>query len=246
MFRYFFDNTYEDHLGEGSFGYRHFIWIALTFILVFLLYFIFKKHKKSGLYFLIATSIFIFVFRVIKQIHRVNIGIEAPLNALPWHMCTVLSFLMPIVIIFNLKHLKTAVYSLGVMGGIITLAFGDYFYNTYLTIFDYEGMFTHSMLFILPIIDIAIGRFNFEFKKAYQCIIGILILLAWATLANDVIFAGEDTNYMYLKHNELPFEIPGIPFFAIYAVIFMIFFLSIFGFPILYRNIKKAFQHKLR
>ena len=239
MFNNFFNMFYEDNLGEGSFGIRHFIWIGLTILLAFILYILFKKYKKAGRIFLVSTSIVIVVFRIIKQTFRAILGIEAVLNVLPWHMCTVLSFLMPIVIIFNLKKLKPAVYSLGIMGGIMTLALGDYFYNDFLTIYELEGMFTHSMLILLPIIDSAISNFKFKLKESWQCIVGMLVLLGWASLANEILFVGQNPNYMYLKENALPFEVPGVHYFFIYTVLYFILLLVIFGIPELHRKIKK-------
>jgi uncharacterized membrane protein YwaF len=239
MVKNFFDMLYEDNLGEGAFGTRHFIWIGLTILLAFGLYFLFKRYKKEGRIFLVSVSAFIFVFRVVKQTARAILGVEGFLNVLPWHMCTVLSFLMPIVIIFNIKKLKPAVYSLGIMGGAITLLLGDYFSHGFLTIYELEGMFTHSMLILLPIVDIAISNFSFKFKQAWECVLGILVLMGWATLANEVIFANQNTNYMYLKENALPFEVAGIHYFFIYAVIFAVFLLAVFGIPELCRKIRK-------
>lgn len=244
MFSDFFDMLYSDNLGEGAFGMRHFIWIGLTILLAFLLYFLFKKYKKAGRVFLVSTSIFIVVFRVIKQTFRAILGIEAVLNVLPWHMCTVLSFLMPIVIIFNIKKLKPAVYSLGIMGGAITLILGDYFSSQFLTIYELEGMFTHSMLILLPIFDVAVSNFKFKLKEAWQCVVGVLILMAWASLANEVLFVGQNPNYMYLKENALPFEVAGVHYFFIYAAIYFVFLTFIFGLPELHRKIKNKMINK--
>ena len=50
FFLYFNDNgyvsTFSDGLGEGAFGYRHFIWIGLVLVLSVGGYYYFKKHPN--------------------------------------------------------------------------------------------------------------------------------------------------------------------------------------------------------
>lgn len=244
----FFNNSYSDGLGEGTFGYRHLIWVVATIVCIFVFYFLFKKHKKAGRIFICVVSGAIFLFRLSITIHRIIIKLYDPvLTALPWHMCSLLAFLLPIVLIFDLKIFKTAIYSTSIMGGFITLALGDYFDHAFINIYLWESMITHSMLIILPLIDVAIGKFKFEIKNLWQAILGLLFFMGWATLANDLIFKGVGLNYMYLKYNALPFEIPNIHFFVIYVALTLVFLAILFGAPHLHRKIlkRKELKNKL-
>jgi len=239
FFKNFFDNGYHDNLGEGTFGHRHLVWVLATLVCIFALYFLFKKHKRAGLIFICTVSAAIFLFRTAITVHRLIIKLyDPPLSALPWHMCSLLAFLLPVVIIFDLKKFKTAIYSASVAGGVITLALGDYFDHALITIYLWESMITHSMMIIMPLIEIAIGRFKIELKNLWQAVAGVLFFMAWATLANEVIFRGHGFNYMYLKNNALPLEIPGIHYFVLYVVMYIIYLSIFFGAPLLHRRIK--------
>ncbi len=231
---------FKDELGQGAFSdWRHFVFIILVVLLCAILYQVFKRYKSAGIRTVFVLSIMMFTVRVINQVARAIMGAENPaLRAFPFHLCTVMSFLLPLVVIFNWKKLKTPVYTLSMMGGIITIILGEYFENQFLTFSALEGMSAHTILVLIPIIEIATGEFKFEFKKAWTVFIAMVILMLWATLANEVFFRGYDTNYMYLKENGLPDNLGGDVYFLIYVVIFLLMFSIIFGIPSLYRKIK--------
>ena len=67
-------------------------------------------------------------------------------------------------------------------------------------------------------------------------------MLSIATLANKVIFGigyKIDTNYMFVERNVLPGNIGGDYFMLVYYAVYVIFFISIFGIPELYRYVKQ-------
>lgn len=231
---------YYDDLGKGAFSdWRHFAWIAVAIILPIVLYQIFKRHKKAGEITILVLAILLFVTRTVNQICRACIGAEVPAwRALPFHLCTVMTFLLPMTMVFNWKKIKPAVYALSMMGGIITVIIGDYFDSAFMTFSTLEGMAAHTLLLCLPIIDIAIGGFKLKFKQSWQPIVGILILLGWAMLANKVFFKDYNTNYMYLERNGLPGNLGGDYYFLIYCAIFLLMWGMIFGIPELYRYLK--------
>jgi uncharacterized membrane protein YwaF len=239
-------SLYSDTLGEGSFGIRHFLWMGLVILLGFLLYRFFKKYPVAGKKYVLIMAFLLFTTRLIHQFVRGAIGVEVPwTEAFPFHMCTVLTFVLPIVALFDIKVLKTPVYVLSIMGGIITILLGDYFDSRFMNFGALEGMSAHTLLILIPIVEIAIGRFSINFKESWKVILGILILMGWATLANEVFFKDYNPNYMYLRENALPFGDEG-NFFFFYALIFLCFFGGIFGIPHLYRMLKKKAVAKAR
>ncbi len=249
FFGYFSDgpgdppSQYWDGLGKGAYeDWRHFAWMAAVILLCVLGYQIAKRKPKLGKILVVSLSSALFLTRLVHQSFRGIAGVEVPwFAAFPWHMCTVLTFVLPIVIVFNIKVLKQAVYVLSIMGGIITVLVGDYFVDLFLPFSAMEGISAHTLLVVLPIMEIGLGRFTLDIKKYWHVLAGMLGFMGWATLANEVVFKGYDTNYMYLRHNGLPGDLGGDNYFLIYVAIFIVFSASIYGLPLAY---KKLFAKK--
>ena len=245
FFGYFRDDygisTYHSGGGAGSFSdFRHFAWMAIAIILCFGLYRLFKKYPRAGRITIVIMLASLFSVRFINQTIRAIIGAEVPAwKAFPFHLCTVMTFLLPIVYFFKLDKLKNATYVLSMMGGIITIILGDYFDDTFMTFSTLEGMSAHTILLLAPIIEMSLGNFKLEYKNIWQVFVGIGVLLVWAVLANEVYFRGYNNNYMYLKENALPNNIGGDYYFLIYALIFLVMINIIYGAPTLYRYLKK-------
>lgn len=230
-----------DGLGQGAFeDWRHFAWMILAIFFAVLGYQLAKRKPKIGKHIVFFLSASLFIVRFAHQTFRGIFGVEVPwFGAFPWHMCTVLTFVLPIVIIFDIKSLKQAVYVLSIMGGVITVLVGDYFVDLFLPFSAVEGISAHTLLIVLPIMEIGRGNFKLRIQDFWQVILGTLFLMGWATLANEVIFRGYDTNYMYLRHNGLPGNLGGDYYFLVYVVVFALFSAFIYGIPLIYRNGQK-------
>lgn len=245
FFGYFSDgpgdppSQYWDGLGQGAFvDWRHYAWMVLVVVLSIVGYQIAKRKQKLGNILVFCLASALFITRLVHQTYRGITGVEVPwFGALPWHMCTVLTFVLPLVIVFDIKPLKQAVYVLSIMGGIITILVGDYFVDLFLPFSAVEGISAHTLLVVLPIMEIGLGHFRLELKKYWQVLVGMVVFMGWATLANEVVFKGYDPNYMYLRHNGLPGDIGGQNYFLIYIAIFLLFSASIYGLPFLYKRL---------
>ena len=249
FFGYFKDtngnvNTYHSGGGAGAFSdWRHFAWIVIVVLLCIGLYKLFKKYPKAGKITVIILLASLFSVRLVNQTIRAIIGAEVPAwKAFPFHMCTVMTFLLPIVYFFKLNKFKEAVYVLSMMGGIITIIVGDYFDDTFMTFSTLEGMSAHTILVIVPLIEISLGNFKLEYKNIWKVFAGMIVLLGWAILANEVFFRGYDNNYMYLKENGLPGNLGGDYYFLIYVLIFILLISIIYGSPTLYRKYNKKYR----
>lgn len=245
FFGYVYDSNgnyvpYFDDLGKGAFtDIRHYLWIIITIALAFVFYNIFKKYKKVGKWVITILLGLLFITRLTNQIVRACIGAEVPAwRAFPFHLCTIMTFMLPLTYFFKWDKLKTPVYVLSMMGGIITIIIGDYFDSRFMTFSTLEGMSAHMILVLVPIFEISVGEFSLTIKKIWQPITLMLVLLLWAMLANDVFFKDYNTNYMYLKRNALPGNIGGDYYFFIYIGIFFLLLGLIFGIPEFYRIIK--------
>jgi uncharacterized membrane protein YwaF len=237
FFTYSFNNgggptSFSDGLGEGSFGWRHILWIAVIVLFAIGGYYYFRKHPKHEKTIVMIALAALFLVRFTNQTVRAAIGVENPwTQAFPFHMCTVLTFLLPLSVIFDWKAIKTPVYVLSIMGGVITVLLGDYFNDRFLTFFAFEGITAHSLLILVPIVEIAARRYTLDLRDAWKVIPGILVLMGWATLANRVFYKNLDPNYMYLMKNALPFGNED-NFFAFYVLIFLAFFAAIYAAPL--------------
>ncbi|MDP3129996.1 MAG: YwaF family protein, partial [Bacillota bacterium] len=188
-----------------------------------------KVERKVVLFAVIA----LFLIRFTNQTVRAAIGVEQPwTQAFPFHMCTVLTFVLPLSIVFDWKAIKTPVFVLSIMGGVITALLGDYFGDRFLTFFAFEGMTAHSLLIVVPIFEIAAGRYKLDLRDCWKVFAGILILMGWAMLANLVFYPSTGANYMYLMENALPFGNER-NYFLFYILIFLFFFAVIYAGPIL-------------
>lgn len=228
--------TYSDDLGEGAFGWRHILWISVVVGVAIGGGIYFSKHPRKANTIILILCAELFLFRFVHQTYRAIVGAENPwTQAFPFHMCTVLTFLLPLTVFFDGKKIKTAVYTLSIMGGVITLVLGDYFDSRFMNLFTWEGMWAHTLLIWIPIFELAAKRHVMTFKDSWTTIAGILVLMGWASLANHVFYVGLDPNYMYLMHNALPFGNES-NFFLFYVLIFFVFFFAIFGLNALFRR----------
>lgn len=235
----FLDYYYTGPAGDGDYGLRHFIWIIGTIVLAIVLYQYFKRRPRHARTVMVVLCILLFLTRLTKQIYRAAAGIEHPaLMAVPWQLCTVMTFLMPVVLVLNIKKLKPMVYSLCMIGGIVTLLIGGYFGKEFLTIWEYEPMWAHMMLIFIPVIEMAVGNFRLEIKNAWQTLLGLFLFTAWALLADLVIFAGYGTNNSELMRNQLGFDIPGLPYRVLYVIIGVIFITLLYGIPTFLRKLR--------
>ena len=234
---------YQDGGGKGVIDdYRWWLWIASVAILAVLLYFVFKKHKKVGKIFIIVVVSVLLGVRFINQVVRACIGAESPFwRAIPFHLCTVLTFVLPLTILCKWDKIKTPVFIIAMMGGMITMLVNDYFDNSFITFSSLEGMTAHSILFLIPIYEVAIGEFKIDYKKWWQVVVGMFVFMAWAMLANIILKFGYhiDSNYMYLMHNALPFGGDSPIYLLYYVLIFCVFMVAILGLPELARYIKR-------
>ena len=221
---------YSDGLAGGAFAdWRHFLWLIFTPIFAYLIFRYFKKNPRKARSTIIALAILLLICRWTFQILKVAYGDEIPVwRFIPFHQCAVMGVLLPLVVLFDFKKLKMPIYTLSMMGGFATIVFGDYFTSKFLTFYFFEGIISHTLLIIIPLIEIASGKFSLDIKKSWSVFAGMLALIAWAGLGNEVFFKNYDTNYMYLRRSGLPNGFGGDYYFAIYVAIFAAVFLCMF------------------
>ena len=231
---------FSDNLAGGAFAdWKHFLWIIVAPLVGVATYRYFRSNPHKARRNVVLLSILLLSLRTTFQILKVTYGDETPfLQVIPFHQCGVMGFALPIVALLKIEKLKTSVYVISMMGGFATIAFGEYFTSNFITFYTIEGIVSHTILIIIPLIEIASRNFSLNFKKSWQVLVGMLALMAWASFANEVLFRKYDTNYMYLKESGLPGDFGGDFYFAIYVIIFCFVFAAIYLPPVIYRRRK--------
>ncbi|HXK77856.1 MAG TPA: YwaF family protein [Oscillospiraceae bacterium] len=232
---------YEDGLGAGAYSdWRHFAWMLLLIVLGILLRKLAKKHPEGLYRGVVLACVLMLAARTGNQIYCAIAGCGGtPWRSIPFHLCTVMSFLLPMTVIFKWRRLYDAVFPLSMMGGAITVLIGDYFSNRFLTWSAWEGMTAHSILLLAPLVMAAAGKWEIRFDNLWKAVVGMWVEIGWATLANKVFFPSFDTNYLYLIRNKLPGHIGGDKyFFFVYVLIFAVLAAAIFVPPEVLRRVK--------
>ncbi len=235
-------HPYNDNLGYGTFeDARHIWWIAIVIILSIIMYQYCKKNKEKGKKLVKSIVIFVLIVRIELQIIKSIVGCSLPYgrDLIPGQMCTILIYILPLMIIFDWKKIRTPVCMLSMMGAIMTLLINDYFDSRFMSFYTLEGIWAHTMLFVIPIAMMGLGEFKLELKKVWQVIITMLIMIVWAIFLNKVMFKNYEPNYFYLEKNMLPGNLGGKYFFVIYTIIFFALLGIIYLLPVIIRKLSK-------
>lgn len=233
---------FDDGIGQGGLeDVRSILWLTFIMVATIVLYKFCKNNKIKGKKIIKILMVIMITLRVIVQIVKSVVGYSLPKgrDLIPGQMCTILIYLLPLTILFDWKKIKTPVFVLSMMGALMTFLINDYFNSSFLSFYTLEGMWAHTMLWVVPIAMIGLDEFKLEFKKIWQIVIAMLLLMVWATFLNKVLFKSYNPNYLYLERNMLPGQIGGKYFFFIYAIIFFILLLLFYILPILYKKMIK-------
>lgn len=234
--------SYSDNLTGGAFAdWRHWLWILTVPILATVLFKYIRRYPEKGRRLVVIFSGFLLFGRFSMLTFPVFFGgTDLSGRIIPFHMCAVLGVIVPFVVWFDIKPLQQPFYVLAIMGSVATIAFGEYFTSSFTNYYFYEGIISHTLLMLIPLVEIARGNFALDIKKSWTVPVAMLILMAWATLANTMFFNPGTVNYMYLKRSGFPDGFAQHSYFWIYVLLFILVFSAIYGIPTLYRHKKSA------
>ncbi len=192
------------------FGLAQILWIVIPLLLLIGACILLKGKKKTGRVVLIVCAWTMLVLRVAKYfIFKPFFWDEGWKEIVPFAMCTIMSWIFPITVFFKTDKFNTFVYPLGIIGGIVTLAYSDWIFNGIGLDFNkFESLVVHWLLIAIPYLKVAIGEFQFKMKEIYRPFIALAIVIIYSAIANTYITPG--ANHNYLRSNPLPFQIPGL------------------------------------
>jgi hypothetical protein len=164
-------------------------------ISIFLIVILFMKYSVEGIFIYEYYNVFPALSKYAHPFLDVNTFIS-------FQLCGVMNILLPIVIWFDIKPLKTFTFSTSILGGLavvfypVTVLFGDPFIITMPMI---RSAVVHFFLIFIPLFLIYRGDVKIKGKNWYQVAIGILSVAAWAMFGN--LFIDSEANNMYLMVN---------------------------------------------
>lgn len=166
-----------------------------------------EKFKKIVLNILAIATIATYILDFfIMPLARTSGDID--LDKLPFHICTFIGVLVPFAQFNNAAKKGTSFREVVACLAIVS----SLMYVTYpgsalggVGAFSYKVMQTflfHGFLFNWGVISLTTGTIELKFKNIWKQLVGILIVMAWATLGN---FIYADYNWFFLKTSIFPF-----------------------------------------
>jgi len=157
------------------------------------------------------------------------------IDKLPFHICTFIGILVPFAQ-FNTKAQKgtsfrEVVACLAIVSSLMYITYpgsaigeiGTFSYKVVQT-FTY-----HGFLFSWGVISLTSGSITLKFKNIWKQLIGILIVMGWATIGN---YTYDDYNWFFLKESIFPFIpdslMPLAVLVAVFAMCAIIYSIDLF------------------
>lgn len=192
--------------GEGLYCTTHIILMVVLAAWLVSFIFIAIKHKKFAKIFGSVLAITMSVLRIIRMIVQVASGKYTFVEALPWHLCHIMCFALTIIYFIKPTRFSLPILCLSVLGGIMTFIFGDYYYTNVLTFYMIESIILHFCLPTVVICYLVTRAPKYGWKNIAEVPIVLGVLCGWASIGNAIF---PEQNFMFLKHNGLPFNLFG-------------------------------------
>ena len=154
------------------------------------------------------------------------------IDKLPFHICTFISIMIPFAQ-FNSKakngtSFREVVACLAIVSSLMYITYPGSALGEIGT-FSYKVVQTfvfHGLVFSWGVLSLTTGSISLKFKNIWKQLVGILIIMVWATFGN---YTYDDYNWFFLKTSIFPF-IPDalmplavlIAVFAMCAIIYSI------------------------
>lgn len=207
----------------GLFDIWHFLYLAVIIGGAILLSLLFKsKSEKSKtrlirLFAYLTIGLYVADFFIMPLSDSYS-GISV--YKLPFNICTIAAVLVPFVE-FNpkLSKIKKVVVALSITASMMWMcypgsALGGQPPFSYII---FQTFMYHGFLFIWGFLNLSFGKIALDFKKIWQELIGILVVLVWADLGNTIY--GQENNWFFIESSIFPFlEDSIMPLAVVFSV----------------------------
>lgn len=207
---FFMPNSAPATNSYKMFGLSQILWIVIPLIILIAICLFLRNKKKEGRIVLVVIACTMLTLRIAKYfVFKPFFWGEDWKQLVPFEMCTLMSWIFPMTIFFKTDKFNTFVYPLGIIGGVVTLAYSDWIFNGLGLDFNkFESLMIHWLLIAVPYIRLAMGDFKFKIKEIYRPFVALSIIIFYSFIANTYITPG--ANHNFLRSNPLPFQIPGL------------------------------------
>jgi uncharacterized membrane protein YwaF len=228
LMSFFIPNSAAESKNYNIFGLAQLLWIVIPLAILIVACLIFRNRKKEGRILLIILASTMLLFRVLKYfVFKPFVWDEGWEQIVPFELCTIMSWIFPFTVYFKTNKLNTFIYPLGIIGGVVTLAYSEWIFNGRGLDFNkFESLIIHWILIAIPYIKVAMGEFSFKIKEIYRPFLALSIILLYSAIANAYITPG--ANHNYLRSNPLPFQIPGLHHLFTLGLIGIVFMLLMY------------------
>ena len=193
----------------GLFDFWHFLYLFIIFGGAIALSLIFRKKSEKAKTTLIHIFAYLTIGLYIADFFIMPLsdsysGIST--YKLPFNICTIMAVLVPFVE-FNSKvsKIKKPVVTLSIVASMMWMcypgsALGGQPPFSYII---FQTFMYHGLLFIWGVLNLSLGRVSLDFKKIWQELVGILMILVWADFGNAAY--GREQNWFFLESSIFPF-----------------------------------------
>ena len=229
----------------------HFMYIALTIVLPIALAFILKnksdkaKNLTLSILAIAAVSVYIADFFIMPLARTSG---EIDIDKLPFHICTFVGIMIPFA---QFKAQNTTKGGQAFREVVACLAIvSSLMYITYpgsalgeIGTFSYKVIQTfvfHGLVFSWGFLSLTTKSITLKFRNIWKVAIGILIVMAWATLGNA---SYDDYNWFFLKESILPFIPDALMPLAVFGSVFAMCAI-IYSIDLLVKKVVKKLKQK--
>lgn len=187
-------------IGPGTFSTQHYCFIGFCCVVAILafIYGKFRRKEKTEQFVKIAC-IYLLIERTLRIILLLATGEIGWVETIPFHLCHISAYLIPICYLCKSKIAFPGVAFCGMAGGFLTVSFGDYFERAVPSFMDLESIVMHLLIYSIPIILLANGSLRLHKRDALGFWCTIHILASWGLFGN--FWLGPENNFMYLMKN---------------------------------------------
>ena len=218
----FSENNSEQAI--GLFDGWHFLYLAIILGGAIFLALLFKNKSEQSktrlihLFAYLTIGLYIADFFIMPLSDSYS---HISVYKLPFNICTLAAVLVPFVE-FNARFakIKKVVVSLSVTASLMWMcypgsALGGQPPFSYVI---FQTFMYHGFLYAWGFLSLSLGKVTLDFKKIWQELIGILVMLVWADFGNTVY--GRENNWFFIEKSIFPFLEDAIMPVAVILTVF--------------------------
>ena len=219
----------------------HFLFLFITLATTIVLAVLFKNKAEEKRHKLLNVMAILCIFIYIADFFLMPLcdtyGYRISYDKLPFHICTLMCSFIPFVQ-FNKKFapIKGVITMLTLISSTMWMTYPGSALNgqSPLCYSVLQTFFFHSFIFCWAFLTISFGEHKPDIKKCWGEVIGILVIMVWATIGNT-LYEGQDwffltgSTFPFIPKPLMPLVVLGLIFavdIAIYGIYYSIIYIN--------------------